>query len=56
MGHKPDRGQDTRQEATMVGWLAHRGDWVACPEVHSGPALVDVVLGPLLSKFHDFRC
>ena len=39
----------------MVGRPDHRGDRAACFEAHLGPALVDVVLGPLLPEFHDFH-
>ena len=39
----------------MVDRSAHWGDWAAWPEDHLGPALVDVVLGPLLLEFHDFH-
>ena len=38
-----------------MGWLAHRGGQVAHSQAHSGLTLVDMVLGPLLSEFNDFR-
>jgi hypothetical protein len=55
MGHKPDRGRSRWREGTVVGRPTQRGDRVAWLEAHSGLALVDVVLGPLLSEFHDFH-
>ena len=39
----------------MVGRPDHRGDRAACFEAHLGPALVDVVLGPLLPEFRDLH-
>ena len=55
MGHKPDRGRSMRRGGTMVGRPAHRGDQAAYSEARSDPTLVDMVLGPLLPEFHDFR-
>ena len=38
----------------MMGQLTHRLGRAAYPGACSGPTLVDVVLGPLHSKIHDF--
>ena len=55
MGHKPDHGQSVRRGSAMVGHQGHRGDQVACSEARLGPTLVNVILGLLLPKFHDFH-
>ena len=39
----------------MVGRPAHRGHRVAYSKACLGLTLVNVILGPLLPEFHDFR-